>query len=180
MRALSLRLKVVSMSGCLSVRFQSIRLRFFCGSLVAIMMFPYAISACKGIANAMVSIMGMSYNVAVIVITVVASLYLITSGFWGVSTTDLIQGITISLSVIVAAVIVLTKAGGLTNVVTYMGQTAPEKLTWNSGMTFLTLFSYAGVWAFIAFGQPQLITKFMALKDSRTVDTVVRVSYVWN
>lgn len=180
MRALSERLNVVSMSGFLSVRYQSNRLRLICGSLVAIMMIPYAISACKGIANAMVSIMGMSYNVAVIVITVVAFLYLITSGFWGVSTTDLIQGITISLSVIVAAVIVLTKAGGLTNVVTYMGQTAPEKLTWNSGMTFLTLFSYAGVWAFIAFGQPQLITKFMALRDSRTVGTVVRVSYVWN
>ena len=180
MRALSERLNVVSMSGFLSVRYQSNRLRLICGGLVAIMMIPYAISACKGIANAMVSILGLSYNLSVIIITAVAFLYLITSGFWGVSTTDLIQGITISISVLISAAIVLYKAGGLTNVVTYMAQTAPQKVTWNSGMSFLTLFSYAGVWAFIAFGQPQLITKFMGLKDSRTVGTVVRVSYIWN
>lgn len=180
MRALSERLQVVSMSGFLSVRYQSNRLRLICGALVAVMMIPYAISACKGIANAMASILGFSYNTSVIIIAVVAFLYLITSGFWGVSTTDLIQGITISVSVVVAAVIVLNKAGGLTNVVNYLAETAPHKVTWNSGMTFLTLFSYAGVWAFIAFGQPQLITKFMGLKDSRTVGTVVRVSYVWN
>lgn len=180
MRALSERLKVVSMSGFLSVRYQSNRMRLICGSLVAIMMIPYAISACKGIANAMVSIMGLSYNTAVIIIAVVSFLYLITSGFWGVSTTDLIQGITISVSVVVAAVIIVTKAGGITNIVTHMVETDPAKGTWNSGMSFLTLFSYAGVWAFIAFGQPQLITKFMGLKDSRTVGTVVRVSYAWN
>lgn len=180
MRALSERLQVVSMSGFLSVRYQSNRMRLICGSLVAIMMIPYAISACKGIANAMASILGFSYNTSVIIISVVAFMYLITSGFWGVSTTDLIQGITISLSVVVAAVIIVFKAGGLTNVVTYMAETAPSKVTWNSGMSFLTLFSYAGVWAFIAFGQPQLITKFMGLKDSRTVGTVVRVTYVWN
>jgi len=180
LRALSERLQVVSMSGFLSVRYQSNRLRVICGTLVAVMMIPYAISACMGIANAMVSILGFPYTYSVIIIAVVAFLYLITSGFWGVSTTDLIQGITISISVIVAAAIVLSKAGGLTNVVTYLAETAPQKVTWNSGMSFITLFSYAGVWAFIAFGQPQLITKFMGLKDARTIGTVIRVSYVWN
>ena len=180
MRALSERLNVVSMSGFLSIRYQSNRLRLICGTLVAVMMIPYAIAACRGVATSMTAILGFSYDTSVIIIAVVAFFYLVTSGYWGVSTTDLIQGFTISVSVILCAAIVVFRAGGLTAIIGYMAETAPAKLTWNSGMSFLTLFSYAGVWAFIAFGQPQLITKFMGLKDSRTVGTVIRVSYVWN
>ena len=60
-----------------------------------------------------------------------------------------------------------------------MGSVSPSHIQPSSGLTFAQLFSWAGVWALIAFGQPQLVTKFMGLRDSRTVGTVIRVAVVW-
>lgn len=179
MRALSERLNVVSLSGFLAVRYKSNKFRILCGSLVAVMMIPYAISAMNGIANTMTSIANIPYVIGVLIIAAVVFLYLVTAGYWGVATTDIIQGITIAISCLIVAVIVTVKAGGVSNIVSTMKAIQPSHVTANSGMSFGTLFSWAGVWAFIAFGQPQLITKFMGLKDSRTVGTVMRVSVAW-
>ena len=58
MRALSERLNVVSLSGFLAIRYKSNQFRLLCGTLVSVMMVPYAISAMKGIADAMHAIVG--------------------------------------------------------------------------------------------------------------------------
>ncbi|MFQ8732032.1 MAG: sodium:solute symporter family transporter [Enterocloster bolteae] len=125
------------------------------------------------------AIVGIPYAMGVVVIAVVSFCYLVTAGYWGVSTTDIIQGITIAVSCLLVAVIVITKSGGVTEAVTYMGSVSPSHIQPSSGLTFAQLFSWAGVWALIAFGQPQLVTKFMGLRDSRTVGTVIRVAVVW-
>lgn len=179
MRALSERLNVVSMSGFMAIRYRSNKLRLICGALVAVMMIPYAISATKGIAEAINAVAGIPYAMSVIILAVVAFFYLVTSGYWGVATTDFIQGITISISVVAVAITILIATGGISPIVEYMRTDYPQHLTMTGNLSWGALFSYAGVWAFIAFGQPQLVTKFMGLKDSRTVGTVIRVSIAW-
>lgn len=178
-RALSERLNVVSMSGFIAIRYRSNKLRFICGALIAVMMIPYAVSATKGIGDALNAVAGIPYMTSIIILTIVACFYLVTSGYWGVATTDLIQGITIAVSVIAVAVTVLIATGGITPIVEYMSAEMPSHLTVSGGLPFFTIVSYAGVWPFIAFGQPQLVTKFMGLKDSRTVGSVIRVGEVW-
>ncbi len=178
-RALSERLNVVSMSGFLAIRYSSNKLRLLCGVLVAVMMIPYAVAATKGIGDTINAVVGIPYVTAIIILCVVACLYLITSGYWGVATTDLIQGITIAISVVAVAAAVLAATGGITPITEYMAAEHPLQLTLSGGLPFLTIVSYAGVWPFIAFGQPQLMTKFMGLKDSRTVSSVIRVGVAW-
>lgn len=60
-------------------------------------------------------------------------------------------------------------------------QSAPERMTNHPGLygNIANCLSVAWVWQLVAFGQPQLVTKFMGLKDSRTVGTIVRVSVPW-
>lgn len=179
MRALSERLNVVSMSGFMAVRYRSNKLRLLCASLIAIMMIPYAISATKGIAEALYAVAGVPYTTGVIILAVVAFFYLVTSGYWGVATTDLIQGITIAVGVLAVAITVLHATGGIAPMMDYINSDFPQHMTMTGNLSWGALFSYAGVWALIAFGQPQLITKFMGLKDSRTIGTVIRVSIIW-
>lgn len=178
-RALSERLDVVSISGFLAIRYRSNRLRLLCGILVAVMMIPYAVAAMKGIGDTVNAVVGIPYITSVIILCIVACLYLTTSGYWGVATTDLIQGIMIAVSVVVVAISILLKTGGITPVMEYMAAESPERMTVSGGLPFLTIVSYTGVWPFIAFGQPQLMTKFMGLKDSRTVSAVIRVGIGW-
>lgn len=179
MRAVSERVDAVSLSGFLAVRYQSNKIRLICAILVAVMMIPYAMSCVKGIADALTAIAGIPYQAGVIIIIVVSFAYLITSGYWGAATVDLIQGLTITLAVVVVAVSILVRAGGISPIVDYMVQESPTHATMTGGLGWGALFSYAGVWAFIAFGQPQLTTKFLGLKDNRTVGAVMRVSAVW-
>lgn len=179
MRAISERIDAVSLSGFLAVRYRSNKIRLLCASIIAVMMIPYAISCVKGIGDAMTSIMGIEYHVAVVIIVIVSFAYLVTSGYWGAATVDVIQGLTITLAVVVTAIAILFHTGGITPIVTYMIENHPKHATLAGGLTWGTLFSYAGVWAFIAFGQPQLTTKFLALKDNRTVGAVMRISTVW-
>lgn len=179
MRALSERVDAVSLSGFLAVRYRSNKIRLICAVLIGVMMIPYAMSCVKGIADAMTSIAGIPYRVGVLVIIIVSFAYLITSGYWGAATVDLIQGFTITLAVLVTAGAILVKTGGITPIVQYMAQEHPTHVTLTGGLSWGAIFSYAGVWAFIAFGQPQLTTKFLALKDSRTVGAVMRVCAGW-
>lgn len=142
-------------------------------------MIPYAVACVKGIADAMTAIAGIPYHAAVITIVVVSFGYLVTSGYWGAATVDVIQGFTITLAVVVTAIAILFHTGGISPIVSYMIKEHPNHATLTGGLTWGTLFSYAGVWAFIAFGQPQLTTKFLALKDNRTVGAVMRISTLW-
>ena len=179
MRALSERVDAVSLSGFLAVRYRSNKIRLICAVLIGVMMIPYAMSCVKGIADAMTSIAGVPYRAGVVVIIAVSFAYLITSGYWGAATVDVIQGFTITLAVVVTAGAILVKTGGITPIVQYMAQEHPNHVTVTGGLSWGTIFSYAGVWAFIAFGQPQLTTKFSALKDGRTVGAVMRVCTGW-
>lgn len=178
-RAVSERINSVSLSGYLAVRFRSNKIRLICSVIVAIMMIPYAIGVVKGIGDAMTAISGIPYEWTVIIITVVCFGYLTTSGYWGASTVDLIQGFTITIAVLVTAAAVLIETGGIIPIIDYVAENEPIKLTLKGGLSWGAIFSYAGVWAFIAFGQPQLITKFMGLRDGRTVSAVIRVSVYW-
>ena len=179
MRALSERVDAVSLSGFLAVRYRSNKIRLICAIIIALMMIPYAMSCVKGIGDALVSIAGIPYQISVVIIIFVSFAYLITSGYWGAATVDLIQGLTITLAVVVTAIAILIKTGGISPIVAYMVSEHPNHATLTGGLTWTTLFSYAGVWAFIAFGQPQLTTKFLALKDNRTVGAVMRISTAW-
>ena len=179
MRALSERVDAVSLSGFLAARYRSNKIRLLCAVLVALMMIPYAMSCVKGIGDAMTSIAGIPYQLGVVIIILVSFAYLITSGYWGAATVDLIQGLTITLAVVVTAGAILIHTGGITPIVSFMLKEYPNHATMTGGLSWSTLFSYAGVWAFIAFGQPQLTTKFLALKDNRTVGAVMRISTLW-
>lgn len=180
MRAVSERVDAVSLSGLLAVRYRSNVVRLVCAMVVGIMMIPYAISVVKGISEALTAIAGIPYRVGVLVTIIVCFGYLITSGYWGAATVNLIQGLTITLALIVTAAAIIIKAGGVSPIINYMVEehaathnAMPGALSWG------TLFSYAGVWAFIAFGQPQLTTTFMGLKDGRTFGAVIRTSTLW-
>lgn len=179
MRVASERVDAVSLSGFLAVRYRSNRLRLICAAIVGVMMIPYAMSCVKGIADALTAIAGVPYVIGVLIIVAVSFGYLITSGYWGAATVDLIQGLTITLALIVTAAAILIKAGGLTPIVNYVVEVYPERASIPGSLSWSAMFSYAGVWAFIAFGQPQLTTKFLGLKDNRTVGAVMRVAIAW-
>lgn len=178
-RAVSERVNAVSLPGFLAVRFRSNAIRLISAVIVAIFMVPYAVSVMKGIADALEQIAGVPYIAGVVVLAVVSLLYLITSGYWGVATTDIIQGLTITVAIVLLGCVTLRETNGLAPIIDNMVQNHPGHLQFPGTLSWGKLLSWSLVTAFAAFGQPQLVTKFMGLKDGRTVGTVVRTSVIW-
>ena len=145
MRALSERLNVVSLSGFLAIRYKSNQFRAavrnpcvgYDGAVCNLSHEGHCRRHCIHCGDSLCHGSGGH--------CVVSFCYLVTAGYWGVSTTDIIQGITIAVSCLLVAVIVITKSGGVTEAVTYMGSASPSHIQPSSGLTFAQLFSWAGV-----------------------------------
>lgn len=181
MRVVSERSNSVSLPGFLSVRYESRTIGLIAAALIALLMIPYGVSVLKGIADGFEVLGGIPYKTGVIIITVVSVLYLVSSGYWGVAWTDVVQGILISLGMVILAVYVVVRCGGITEMFTTLTEQYPVKMASPPGVynNIWHCLSVCWVWQLIAFGQPQLTTKFMGLKDPGTIKTIVRVSVPW-
>ena len=181
MRVVSERSQAVSLPSFLNVRFESRSVGAIAGVIIAVMMIPYSVSVLKGIADGFNVLAGVPYEVAVVVLSLVSILYLMFSGYWGIAQTDMIQGILIALGMVALCIYVVVSCGGVTELI--QGATAADPARMADPPAYYgnmwNCLSVCWVWQIIAFGQPQLVTKFMGLKDSRTMKTVIRVSVPW-
>lgn len=179
MRVVSERVGAVSLPGFLAARFESNAVRIISGILITVLMIPYGVAVLKGIGNAIEVIAGIPYIWGIIIVGVTALIYMVSSGYWGIAWTDMIQGIMIVIGAWVLAIVTLTATGGFEQIMVTAARDYPELLTIPGPIPWGIFFSYSLVWAIIAYGQPQLVTKFLGLKDTRTFSAVIITSIIW-
>ena len=179
MRVVSERVGAVSMSGFLARRFESETLRCICAVVVALFTIPYGVACLKAVGNSLEIIAGVPYIAVIIAISIAALVYMVVSGYWGVIWTDMIQGIVMSVAMLGTAYIVYSNFDGLGDMVSHLKASNPEFLELPGPLPWGMMFSYAFVWGLVVFGQPQLVTKFIALKDAKSVGLTLVVSTAW-
>lgn len=180
MRVVSERSGSVSLPGFLSLRFESKAIGLIAAIIIAVMMIPYGVAVLKGIADAFEVLGGVPYRVGIVILAIVSLLYMVSSGYWGIAWTDVIQGIMIVVGVCLLAVFVVVRCGGIAELMSTVTIQYPELNEFPGRFPNMwVVFSTAWVWQLIAFGQPQLVTKFLGLKDSRTMGTVIIFSVIW-
>lgn len=180
MRAVSERTHAVSLPGLLAIRFESNAVRVICGFFVAVFTIPYGVAVLKAVANTLEVLAGVPYAWGVVFVSLTALIYMVSSGYWGVAATDLFQGILIVVGVWLVALLTLNAAGGVEPLMQGLQKADPALLTIPGPLPWGLFFSYSLVWALVVFGQPQLATKYMGLKDGRTMGAVIVVGVIWN
>lgn len=180
MRVVSERTGAVSLPGYFAKRYESNALRNISAVIIAIMMIPYGVSCFKGIGSAMEVVAGIRYEIAVIIIAVVALIYLAASGYFGAAQIDVIHGFFIMFGIIGLAFAVVKTCGGVGAALDAGIAVDPElgRLPGPIG-NWPMLLSFSLIWVVSGFGQPQLVTKFIGLKDSKTISVVSIVSIIW-
>lgn len=180
MRIVSERTGSVSLPGYFAIRYESNTLRNISAVIIALMMIPYGVSCFKGIGGALEVVAGIRYEIAVFIIAVVALIYLIASGYFGAAQIDMIHGIFIMLGIYGIAFAVMKYWGGFGAAIEAGVAVEPKlgELPGTIGSWPLVL-SFSLIWVVAGFGQPQLVTKFIALKDSKTISVVSIVSVIW-
>ncbi len=189
-RRMGLRLNAVTFPELLGKRFESRFIQGFSGALIAIFMPLYAGIVLIGAARFIETTLGINYDVAVLIFTVIIAAYVITGGLIAVMYTDALQGTLMFIGMAILMALTYVKLGGISaahQALTDLAPMVPEALTKGGhlGWTAMPAFGSPIWWTMIStlvlgvgigvLAQPQLAVRFMTVKDDRALNRAVLV-----
>jgi sodium/proline symporter len=120
----------------------------------------------------------MGYNTALLIGAIVIISYTFLGGFLAVSWTDFIQGILMFLALVVAPIVAITELGGWGSTMDQVEAVDPAYLDAFAGTSAIGIISLLA-WGLGYFGQPHIITRFMALKSTKDVPKARWIGMTW-
>lgn len=121
---------------------------------------------------------GLSYTQALWIGAIVIISYTFLGGFLAVSWTDFFQGILMFLALIIVPIVAISQMGGWSETVNAVGNIDPSQLDVFAGVSTIGIISLAA-WGLGYFGQPHIITRFMAVKSSKEIPKARLVGMTW-
>jgi SSS family solute:Na+ symporter len=164
------------------------------GSLILLAMPLYTAAVLIGGARIMEGLMGMDYNLSVILLTVIVGAYVIMGGLKGVMYTDALQGLLMFGGMLTLMIFAIAKAGGLGAAhakLAEMSALIPEavqkggivgwtQLPRTGSPIWWTLFSSLVLGVGIGvLAQPQLVVRFMTVKSDRELNQGVLIGAIF-
>ena len=155
--------------------------------IIVIFFVPYTASGFAACGKLFSTLFGMNYMTAMLLSAAVIVLYCTLGGFLAVSTTDLIQGITMTIALVIVVGFGAVVTGGFDTVIsnaqelpgylsmvqTYVADTASAR-----PYTVLTIVSTLA-WGLGYFGMPHILLRFMAIEDENKLKISRRIATVW-
>ena len=178
-RRMSQNLDVMTMPEFFEARYQAPPMKIFAAMVIFVFLLPYSASVYKGLGHLFEINFDISYDVALLVMTVITGLYLILGGYFAVTLTDFIQGLIMIVGSLAMVAILAGNGGGLVAVVEKIHTLYPQHVPaakqppWYfiAALVFMTSF---GTW-----GLPQMIQKFYAIRDERQIGRAALVTTVF-
>lgn len=121
---------------------------------------------------------GLTYTQALWIGAIVIISYTFLGGFLAVSWTDFFQGILMFLALIIVPLVAISEMGGWGATVNAVGNIDPSHLDVFAGVTTMGIISLAA-WGLGYFGQPHIITRFMAVKSSKEIPKARLIGMSW-
>ena len=189
LRRYSIICNAITIPDFFSRRFKDDKNILMCISAIIILIFfiPYTASGFKAIGTLFSSLFGTDYHIAMIIGAVVIVGYTVMGGFMAVSTTDLIQSVVMSISLIVIVFYGIHMAGGWNEVVNnatslagYLSMTQLHDRAAASAAPY-SLFSIISTlaWGLGYFGMPHILLRFMAIEEEKKLVLSRRIATVW-
>lgn len=155
--------------------------------IILIFFIPYTASGFAACGKLFESLLGINYQVAMLVSALVVVLYTVLGGFLAESITDLIQGILMSVALVVILFFGISAAGGIDGVVdnansmpgflSMVCSFVPETGR-SAPYGFITIISTLA-WGLGYFGMPHVLLRFMAIRKENELKTSRRIATVW-
>ncbi len=149
-------------------------------SLIIIFFFTiYIASGFVGSAKLFAEVFAISYHQALIISAILIISYAFLGGFLAVSWADLFQGLLmLAVLLLVPAFTIFFTNFSLTNFVTLIKQNSPQHFDPFYNLSFGTLAGYFA-WGLGYFGQPHIISKYMALKNESEIPLARKICIWW-
>jgi len=128
------------------------------------------------------AIFGIPHLVSIPIGGTIIIIYTMMGGFRAVAWTDFIQGLIMVVGLVVLSLAAVIELGGFSVIAQKVNETAPTALTWMGSKTIpMFLGSMLGLLGIgLGYpGQPHVITRYMAAKDSKTIKQGMWIAFGW-
>lgn len=146
-----------------------------------VILFFFTIYCASGIvasARLFESTFGMSYSTAMWAGAAATIIYTFAGGFLAVSWTDTVQASLMIFALLLTPVIVVMAAGGIDHALIAIKTYNPGDLDMRKGLDVMAIISLMG-WGLGYFGQPHILTRFMAAESHQAIHQARRISMTW-
>lgn len=138
----------------------------------------YIASGFVGSAKLFSEFFNLNYISALLISAVVVVLYAFLGGFLAVSWADLLQGLLMLFALIIAPIAIIFKTGNVSSTINSIKISSPDHLNIFYDTTIAGIVS-ALAWGLGYFGQPHIISKFMAIEKISYIKTSTRICTTW-
>ena len=158
------------------------------GALTVIIFFvPYTASGFAACGKLFNSLFGFDYMTAMIISAAVIVIYCATGGFMAASVTSLIQGIIMTIALVVVLIFGINTAGGWDAVIAnakeipgYLSFSASTNILTNTPGSYSPLMIASTLaWGLGYFGMPHILLHFMAIGDEDKLNFSRRIATIW-
>ncbi len=189
LRRYSVVCNTITIPDFFSRRYRDEKNILMCISAVIILVFfiPYTASGFKAIGTLFNSLYQIDYHTVMIIGAIVVVGYTVMGGFMAVSTTDLVQSIVMSISLIIIVFYGISVAGGWDRVTEnagalegYLSMSRTHNMAGQTSSPYgmLNIVSTLA-WGLGYFGMPHILLRFMAINDEKKLTTSRRIASTW-
>ena len=150
--------------------------------IIFLCMIAYVAAQFTAIGKTFDVIFGIPHFVSISVGGAIIIFYTMMGGFHAVAWTDFVQGLVMVIGLVILSLVALIELGGFFGMIQKVNQVAPMALTWMGEKTTAAFFgSMIGMLGIgLGYpGQPHVITRYMAAKDTKTIKQGVGIAFVW-
>lgn len=187
-RVMSQKLESATMPDFFGKRFDSNALKLAASAIVFVFLIPYTASIYNGLSRLFAMAFDIPYAACIITMAVLTGIYVIMGGYMATAINDFIQGIIMLIGIVLVIVAVLNGHGGFYEAVRQLSMlesdvpvTLGQQGAFTSffGPDVVNLFGVVILTSLGTWGLPQMVHKFYAIKDERSVKTGAIVSTVF-
>ncbi len=169
-KKVSLEYGISTMSEFFEKRYNSPALKVLTPVIIFVFMLPYSAAVFIGLSYLFTSSFpGIEYWHAVLFIGIFTTIYLVMGGYKSMALIDTIFGMIMTVGVIVLLVFTIQAGNGLENISETLGNIQPRLTAAIGPPGWWPLFSLVILTSVAPFAMPQLIQKFYAIRDRKSV-----------
>ncbi len=153
----------------LEARYNSPFFKFFTSAAIFVFFIPYTAAVFMGLSYLFEVSFGLPYTYVLLFMGVFTGIYLVLGGYKSMAMIDVVFGMIMTIGVIILLTFTLNKGGGLGNIIQNLREINPKLAAPVGPPGIWPLLSLIILTSLAPFAMPQLVQKFYAIKDKKSV-----------
>lgn len=189
-RTMTHHLQAKTMPEFFEARYKSTPMKVFAALIIFVFLVPYSAAVYKGLGTMFNTIFpNVSVSVCMLIIAVLTAVYLVLGGYVATAYTDFVQGIIMIVGVfaMIIAIVKTDAVGGFSHIFSHLAAITDN----GDGITGGQLTNIFGgkAWSFLCvnilltsfgtWGLPQMVSKYYAIKDQRSIKQATIISTIF-